>query len=64
MPAVAQATHPLGRPRHDMRYAGCHLLLTARAPEGPVRAGSTDPTDEPFAVAVRLAAFNPADRPV
>ena len=61
MPAVAQATHPLGRPRNDVWYAGCHLLLTARAPEGPVRAVTANPTDEPFAVAVGLAALNSTD---
>lgn len=61
MPAVVNSAHTLGRPRHDVRYAGCHLLLTARAPEGPVRAGATDPTDEPLAVAVGLPALTPTD---
>ena len=61
MPAVVQATHALGRPCDDVRYAGCHLLLASRAPEGPVRAGAADPTDEPLAIAVGLPAFDPTE---
>lgn len=61
VPAVVQTTHALGRPRNHMRCSGCYLLLTTRAPEGPVRAGAADPTDEPFAVAVQLPAPSPAD---
>ena len=34
MPAVTQPAHAVGRPGNDMRYAGCHLLLTTRAPVG------------------------------
>lgn len=61
MPAIPETTHAVGRPGNDMRYAGCHLLLAARAPEGPVRSGAGDPAHEPFAVGVGLAAFDPAD---
>lgn len=61
VPAVVQTTHALGRPRNHMRYSGCYLLLTTRAPEGPFRAGAADPTDEPLAVAVGLTAFDPTD---
>jgi hypothetical protein len=61
MPAVVKATHALGRPGNDVRYAGCHLLLAARAPEGPVRAVARDPLNEPFAVAVGLSAFDPTE---
>ncbi len=61
MPAVVQPTHALGRPGNDMRYAGCHLLLAARAPVGLGRAGAADPADEPFAVTVGLPAFDPTD---
>src|SRR5665648_280428 len=60
MPTVHQATHPISRPGNDMRYAGRHFLLTARAPEGPVRAGPADPTDEPLTVAVGLPARDPS----
>ena len=60
MPTLAKATHALGRPGNNMRYAGRHLLLTARAPEGLGRAGATDLADEPFAVTVGLTAFDPA----
>lgn len=58
MPAVIQTTHAIGRPRDDVRYAGCHLLLASRAPEGPVRAGAADPTDEPLAIALGLPTFD------
>jgi len=58
VPAVVHTTHAIGRPRDDVRYAGCHLLLASRAPEGPVRAGAADPTDEPLAIAVGLRAFD------
>jgi hypothetical protein len=61
MAAVIQAAHALGRPGHDMRYAGCHFLLAARAPEGPRRPGTADPADEPLAVAVGLPTGDPAD---
>src|SRR5665647_899880 len=61
MPAVLQATHTISRPGNDMRYAGCHLLLTARAPEGLVRAGPADSADEPLTVAVGLTARDPSD---
>jgi hypothetical protein len=61
MPAVAQPTHALGRPRNDMRRAGGHLLLASRASEGLGRAGARDPADEPFAIAVGLTAFDPTD---
>jgi len=61
MPAVPQATHAVGWPGNDVRYAGCHLLLAARAPEGLGRSGAAHPADEPFAVAVGLPAFDPSD---
>jgi hypothetical protein len=61
MPAVAQPTHAVGRPGNDMRYAGCHLLLAARAPVGLGRVGARDPADEPLAVTVELTAFDPTD---
>ena len=61
MPTVLQATHPISRPGNDMRYAGRHLLLTARAPEGLVRAGPADPADEPLTIAVGLTARGPSD---
>ena len=63
MPSVVHATHALGRPRDDVRYTGCYLLLAARAPERPGRAGAGDPTDEPLAIAVGLSALTPADGP-
>ena len=59
MPAVPETTHTVGRPGNDMRYAGCHLLLATRTPEGLGRSGAGDPADEPFAVPVGLAAFHP-----
>ena len=59
--AVPEATHAVGRPGNDMRYAGRHLLLAARTPEGPVRSGPRDPADEPFPVTVGLSAFDPTD---
>jgi len=58
VPAVIQTTHAIGRPRDDVRYAGCYLLLAPRAPEGPVRAGAADPTDEPLAIVVGLPTFD------
>ena len=61
MPAVPKATYAVGRPGNDMRYAGRHLLLAARTPEGLGRSGARDPADEPFAVTVGLPAFNPSD---
>ena len=61
MPAVAQPTHAVGRPGNHMRYAGCHLLLAARAPVGLGRVGPGDPADEPLAVRVRLAARGATD---
>jgi hypothetical protein len=61
MPPVLQAAHALCWPGDDMRYAGGHLLLAARAPERLRRAGTGDVADEPFAVAVELAAFDPTD---
>jgi len=59
--AVSEATHALGRPGNDMRYAGRHLLLAARTPEGLGGSGPGDPADEPFAVTVGLPAFAPTD---
>ncbi len=64
MPSVLQAAHALSGPGDDMRYAGRHLLLAARTPEQLRRAGTGDVPDEPFAVAVELAAFDPTDGPV
>lgn len=61
MSSVVQTTHALGRPGDDVRYAGRHLLLAARAPEGPGRAGAADPANEPFAVAVQLPAGDATD---
>jgi hypothetical protein len=61
MPSVAKATHAVRRPGNDMGYAGRHLLLAARTPIGLGRVDASDPADEPLAVAVRLAPFDPAD---
>lgn len=61
MSPVLQPAHTVSRPGHDMCGAGHHLLLTARAPEGLRSTGAADPADEPFAVAVGLAAWNTAD---
>ena len=61
MSSVVQATHAVSRPGNDVRCAGCHLLLTARAPEGLGRAGATDPADKPLTVAVGLAARGSAN---
>ena len=61
MPAIVQAAHAVGGPGNDMRYAVCNLLLAARAAEGLGRAGAADPAYEPLAIAVRLAAWHPAD---
>jgi len=58
VPAVVQTTHAIGRPRDNVRYAWCYLLLASRAPEGPVRAGAADPTDEPLAIVVGLPTFD------
>ncbi len=56
MSSVVQATHAVSRPGNDVSCASCHLLLTARAPEGLCRAGATDPADKPLTVAVDLPA--------
>ena len=64
MTAVVQPTHAVGRPGNNMRYAGCHLLLAARAPVGLGRVGAGDPADEPVTGIVGLAALHPTDGPV
>ena len=61
MPAVPKPTYAVGRPGNDMRYAGRHLLLAARAPERLGRSGAGDPADKPFAVTVELPAFDSSD---
>ena len=61
VPAVVEPAHAVGRPGNDMRYAGYHLLLASRAPVGLGRVGAGDPADEPVAVTVGLAAFDPTD---
>jgi hypothetical protein len=61
MPPVVQSAHPIGGPGNDMWHARCDLLLTAGAPEGPLRARTTDPTHEPFTVAVELPSLDPTD---
>jgi hypothetical protein len=64
MPAVAQTTHAVSRPGNDMRRTGCDLLLASRAPVGLGGVHAGDPADEPLAVAVGLAPFDPTDRSV
>jgi len=63
MAAVVQAAHAISWPGHDVWHPGQHLLLTAGTEERPGRAGTGDPADEPFAVAVRLPTLHPADSP-
>jgi len=64
VPTVAQAAHPVSRPGNNVRYAGCDLLLAARAPVGLGGVHAGDPPDEPLPVAVGLAPFDPTDGPV
>ena len=61
---VVQSAHTFSRPGNDVRDTRRDLLLAARAPERPRRAGTADSPDEPLTVTVRLAARRPADGPV
>ena len=51
MPTVTQTTHAVRRPGNDMGYAGCDLLLAARAPVGLACALARHAPDQKFPVA-------------